>query len=47
VLFGTIATIPRGYNPDGRLTLEAVINSALDLLLEGWLEEPTVGKRGR
>jgi AcrR family transcriptional regulator len=47
VLFGTIATIPRGYNPDGRLTLEAVVNSALDLLLEGWLEEPTRGSLGR
>ncbi len=47
VLFGTIATIPRGYNPDGPLTLEAVVNSALDLLLEGWLEEPTRGTLDR
>lgn len=46
VLFGTIATIPRGYDPEGRLTLDAVVDSALDLMLQGWLAEPTQDATG-
>jgi len=40
VLFGTISTIPRGYNPDGPMALETLVDAALDLVLAGWLTKP-------
>ena len=36
VLFGALNTVPRTFDPNGRLTLEEVVDALLDLLLEGW-----------
>ena len=36
VLFGTLNTVPRTFDPDGRLSLEEVVDAVLDLLLQGW-----------
>lgn len=44
VLFGTITTLPRGFDPDGRLQLEQLVDAALNLLFEGWLATPTTKK---
>ena len=36
VFFGALNTLCRTYNPDGSLTLEEMIDAALDLILHSW-----------
>jgi len=39
VLFGALNTVPRTFDPSGRLSLEEVVDALLDLLFQGW--QPT------
>ncbi len=36
VLFGALNTVPRTFDPSGRLSLEEVVDAVLDLLFQGW-----------
>jgi len=36
VLFGALNTVPRTFDPGGRLSLEEVVDALLDLLFQGW-----------
>lgn len=36
VLFGALNTVPRTFDPNGRLSLEEVVDAVLDMLLTGW-----------
>ena len=36
VLFGALNTLCRTFDPDGPLSLDEMIDEALDLLFEGW-----------
>jgi len=47
MLFGTLNWVPHWYRPEGRLTLNAIVNGFIDMLAYGIEADPSVGAARR
>ena len=47
MLFGTLNWVPRWYRPDGRLTLDQIVNNFVDMIVNGIEADPPKKAAGR